>query len=153
MDQKAYIADQQQRLGSLIDRCRQERGFREKLLADPRGILEQNGIFYPNVTVQAVPMAADEFLFVVPLFEREDFEIPGSNQTDEARSLGEHIQLLLIRCVQERGFREMLLANPREVFERNGVNFPNGITVRAIPMARDTYVLVVPSYQGQIPPS
>lgn len=60
----------------------------------------------------------------------------------------ENLKLLLDRCIREKGFRETLLTNPRAVFEDNGVFFPPSVTIRAIPMVANEFLLVVPPYEG-----
>jgi len=109
------IAHDAKILEDLIPRAFEDKGFREKLLSNPKQVLEEYGFntrglddsFWHSILSQELNS-----------LERKQIEL--SNRLAGEKKI---FNDLMVRALEDIGFREKLLSNPKQVLAENGVKY------------------------------
>jgi Nitrile hydratase, alpha chain len=123
----------------------QDEAFKQRLVADPRAALQEQGLPVPDgKAVRVVEDTAEMVHLVLPakpagdLSDEQLARIAGEPQ-DPRRILGR----VVIKAWQDEAFKRRLVADPRAVLEQHGLPPPNGKAVRVVENTADTVHLVL----------
>jgi hypothetical protein len=130
----------------VVTQAWQDEGFKRRLVADPRAVLQEQGLPLPDgKAVRMVEDTAETAHLVLPtkpaggLSDEQLARLAGEGQ-GPARTAGQ----LLIKSWQDEGFKRRLVADPRAVLQEQGLPLPDGKAVRVVEDTADTVHLVLP---------
>jgi len=120
--------EQGKKMAQLIAKCWADEAFKQKLLADPAATLKKEGVELPDGrSVKAVENTDEVFHLVIPLKE-------------EGVEMGQ----LIAKCWADEGFKQKLLADPAATLAAEGIELPDGLSVKAVENTDKVFHLVIP---------
>jgi hypothetical protein len=131
----------------LVSRTWQDPAFKQRLMADARGVLKEQGLSLPaGKTVQVVEDTPETMHLLLPAkparplsdeqLARFAEQVPGPEG-----KMGQ----LLMKAWGDESFKRRLTADPRSVLQERGVPLPDRRAVRVVEDTGDTLHLILPS--------
>jgi nitrile hydratase len=130
----------------LVTRTWEDTAFKQRLLGNPRAVLQEYALSVPNSqTVQVLEDTADTMYLVLPTkpsghFSDEELARLAGQQPEPTRKVGQ----VLITAWHDEAFKQRLLGNPDAVLQEHGFPLPAGKAVRVVENTAETVHLILP---------
>ena len=146
MGQEQPLREQAEEYAQVVTKTWQDEGFKRRLVADPRAVLQEYGIAVPDgQAVRVVENTAETVYVALPtkpagaLSDGQLARLAGEGQ-GATRKVGQ----LLLKVWQDPKFKLRLVADPRAVLQEEGLPVPAGKAVRVVEDTAETMHLVLP---------
>jgi len=130
----------------VVAKAWEDDAFKKRLVADPRGVLQEHGVTLPaGKAVRVVEDTAETVHLVLPTKpagELSDEQLP--TRAGEAQGRARKAGQLLIKAWEDPAFKQRLVADPRGVLQEHGLPLPAGKAVRVVEDTAGTVHLVLP---------
>jgi hypothetical protein len=138
--------EQAEKYTEVVTKAWEDPAFKQRLLGDPRAVLQEHGLMVPAGTaVQVVEGTAETMYLALPtkpaaeLSDEQLARLAGEGE-GPARKVGQ----LLIKVWEDPTFKRRLVADPRAVLQEHGLPLPDGQAVRVVEDTAETVHLILP---------
>ncbi len=142
---EAQDQDQAQLYQQIIEKCCTDDSFKQQLLAEPMTTLKAEGLDLPeDLSVKVLENTGEVVYMVIPPKPL----VPLAEAQDEDQA--QLYQQIIAKCWADDSFKQQLLNDTSATLKAEGVEIPEGYSVKVLENTPQTFHIVIPNTSAQL---